>query len=88
VDDGQCGNIIKKEKKEKKTLILRVNPTRDLKYIGNKFLQNWSNSRKFMKCPNALKTQSKCGETFLRKKKKTKNLEKLENNFRKKGKLQ
>jgi hypothetical protein len=41
-----------------------------------------------MKCPNALKTQSKCGETFLRKKKKTKNLEKLENNFRKKGKLQ
>jgi hypothetical protein len=25
-----------------------------------------------MKCPNALKTQSKCGETFLRKKKKKK----------------
>jgi hypothetical protein len=42
-----------------------VNPTKDLKYIGNKFLQNWSNSRKFMKSPNALKTQAKCGEIFL-----------------------
>jgi hypothetical protein len=41
-----------------------------------------------VKCPNALKTPSKCGETFLGKKKKKKNLEKLEKNFREKGKLQ
>ncbi len=65
MDDGQCGNITKKKKRENETLSFSVNPTKDLKYIGNKFLQNWSNSRKFMKSPNALKTQAKCGETFL-----------------------
>jgi hypothetical protein len=37
VDDG---NITKKKKREKKTPSLRVNPTKDLKYIGNKFFQN------------------------------------------------
>jgi hypothetical protein len=30
----------KRRKEEKKTPSLRVNPTKDLKYIGNKFLQN------------------------------------------------
>jgi hypothetical protein len=40
VDDGQCGNITKKKKREKKPLSLSVNPTKDLKYIANKFLQN------------------------------------------------
>jgi hypothetical protein len=36
-----------------------------------------------VKCPNALKTQSRCGETFLGGKKK--NLEKLENVSEKRG---
>jgi hypothetical protein len=30
----------KKEKREKETLGFSVNPTKDLKYIGNKFFQN------------------------------------------------
>ncbi len=63
-----------------------MNPTKDLKYIANKFLQNWSNSRKFVKCPNALKTQSTCGENFLGEI--FFFFEKLENFFREKGKLQ